>query len=93
MWSISKLASSPSKPQVWPLKHDLTSVTGKKLASPWPGPSGGVGHCPCPSQGAPDPEPHTSPSFGPFTPSVTSGKWPYPLGLFDSVQKLSELER
>lgn len=82
-----------AKPQVWPLKHDLTSVTGKKLASPWPGPSGGVGHCPCPSQGAPDPEPHTSPSFGPFTPSVTSGKWPYPLGLFISVQKLSELER
>lgn len=37
---------SQAKPQVWPLKQDLTSVTGKKLASPGPGPSGGVGHCP-----------------------------------------------
>lgn len=34
---------SPAKPPVWPLKQDLTVVTGKQLALPGPGPSGGVG--------------------------------------------------
>lgn len=41
----------PKQNPVWPLKQSLTWVSGKKLASPAPGPVGGVGASPLPIRG------------------------------------------